>query len=216
MQRGRFVTIEGGDGAGKSTNLDCIHKWLAARGHDVLMTREPGGTPLADEIRSLVLAQRAETVDPIAETLLIFAARAQHVATVVRPALRAGTWVLCDRFTDSTFAYQGGGRGVEEAFIAQLAARTHGDCWPDLTIYLDAPVDVATARARQRDQEGSAGGDRCEVDRFEKEQREFFERVRQVFRHRARTHPRIVQVDASQSLPIVRDALTKLLDEHLS
>ena len=209
MARGRFITIEGVDGAGKSTNLDFIYESLTARGHDVLMTREPGGTPLAEEIRSLALTERSEAVDPLAETLLIFAARAQHVATLVRPALDAGRWVLCDRFTDSTFAYQGGGGGVEDAVIAQLAERVHGDCWPDLTIYLDVPVDLAMARARERDQE-SAGG-----DRFENQQREFFERVRKIFRSRARVYPRIVEVDASQPLQTVCAQLAELLDVYL-
>ena len=210
MARGRFITIEGVDGAGKSTNLDFIRESLTDRGHDVLMTREPGGTPLADEIRSLVLAERTEAVDPLAETLLIFAARAQHVATLVRPALDAGRWVLCDRFTDSTFAYQGGGGGVEDAVIAQLAERVHGDCWPDLTIYLDVPVDLAMARTRERDRQESAGG-----DRFENQQREFFERVRKIFRSRARVYPRIVEVDASQPLQTVYAQLAKLLDAYL-
>lgn len=210
MARGRFITIEGVDGAGKSTTLDFIRERLTARGHEVLTTREPGGTPLAEEIRSLALAERTEAVDPLAETLLIFAARAQHVATRVRPALEAGRWVLCDRFTDSTFAYQGGGVGVEDAVIAQLAERVHGDCWPDLTIYLDAPVDVAMQRVRQRGQQKSAG-----QDRFEKEQREFFERVRKIFRSRARTYPRIVEVDASQPLQTVYAQLATLLDEQL-
>ena len=202
--RGRFITIEGGEGVGKSTNVDYVCQCLAERGHEVLVTREPGGTPLAEQIRSLVVEPRAETVDALAETLLIFAARAQHVATVVEPALRAGRWVLCDRFTDSTFAYQGGGRGVSEPLMAQLAEWTHGDCWPDLTIYLDAPVETALARIRHRDH-----------DRFEHEQRDFFERVRHVYRRRAHQQRRMVEVDASQPLAKVREALTAVLDQHL-
>lgn len=205
MARGRFITVEGIEGVGKTTNLDYIRERLAECGHDVLVTREPGGTPLAEEIRSLVLARRSETVDPWAETLLIFAARAQHVATAVEPALQAGRWVLCDRFTDSTFAYQGGGRGVDENLMMQLAERIHGGCWPDLTIYLDAPVNIPLSRIRHRDH-----------DRFEQERREFFDRVRQVFRQRARAYPRIVEVDASQPLAKVRAALATLLDGYLS
>lgn len=204
MARGKFITLEGGEGAGKSTNLEYVRKCLAGRGHEVLVTREPGGTPLAEEIRSLVTAPRSEPVDAVAETLLIFAARAQHVATVIAPALAAGRWVLCDRFTDSTFAYQGGGRGVDEELLKQLAERVHGDCWPDLTIYLDTPVDAALERIAHR-----AG------DRFESEQEAFFERVRKVYRERARTHRRIVEVDAGQPIAKVRERLAALLAERL-
>ena len=204
MARGKFITLEGGEGAGKSTNLEYVRKCLAERGHEVLVTREPGGTPLAEEIRALVTAPRSEPVDAVAETLLIFAARAQHVATVIAPALTAGRWVLCDRFTDSTFAYQGGGRGVDEELLEQLAERVHGHCWPDLTIYLDAPVDAALKRIAHR-----------ASDRFESEQEAFFERVRRVFRGRARTHRRIVEVDADQPVAKVRERLAALLAEQL-
>lgn len=186
MTRGRFITVEGIDGVGKSTHLRAIHKLLADAGIDFLATREPGGTPLAEQIRGLALAERDEAVAPIAETLLIFAARAQHVATVVEPTLRSGRWVLCDRFTDSTFAYQCGGRGVAEGLVEHLAETVHGDCWPDFTLYLDAPPEVALGRIAAHAR-----------DRFEGEAVDFFKRVREVFRQRARRNHRVVEVDAT-------------------
>lgn len=185
LSRGCFLTIEGGEGAGKSTNVDRVRQILERHGHDVLTTREPGGTPLAEEIRSILLAERDEGVDAMAETLLIFAARAQHVATVIEPALRSGRWVLCERFTDSTFAYQGGGREVDEQVVSTLADLVHPDAWPDLTLYLDAPLDIAMTRIAAR-----------RPDRFERERREFFERVRDTYRARARRHAHIVSIDA--------------------
>ena len=186
MTRGRFITVEGIDGVGKSTHLKAIRKLLADAGIDFLATREPGGTPLAEQIRSLALAERDEPVSPIAETLLIFAARAQHVATVVEPTLRGGRWVLCDRFTDSTFAYQCGGRGVDAGLVEHLAATVHGDCWPDFTLYLDAPPEVALGRIAAHP-----------GDRFEREAVDFFKRVREVFRQRAQQNDRVQEVDAT-------------------
>ncbi len=192
MTRGCFISLEGVEGAGKSTSLDCIQRLLEAHGREVRVTREPGGTPLAEQIRVLLLAGHDEPVDPLAETLLVFAARAQHVATVIEPALRAGRWVLCDRFTDSTFAYQGGGRGVAAEALEQLAALVHGGRWPDLTLYLDMPPRAAMARLGDRD-----------LDRFEREQPAFFERVRGVYRRRASRYQRIVEIDASRDQPLV-------------
>lgn len=195
LSRGRFITIEGGEGAGKSTNVDLVRNVLEGRGLNVLTTREPGGTPLAEEIRSVLLGPRDEAVDPLAETMLIFAARAQHVATVIQPALLAGRWVLCERFTDSTFAYQAGGRGVDAQVVAQLADLAHPGLWPDLTLYLDAPPEAAMTRISTRS-----------LDRIERERREFFERVRQAYATRAREQSYIVRIDASRELgPVQRD-----------
>lgn len=202
---GRFITLEGAEGVGKSTSLDCVHRFLAQRGIDALITREPGGTPLAEEIRRVLLAPRDERVDAVAETLLIFSARAQHFATVIEPALRSGRWVLCDRFTDSTFAYQGGGRGVPIAFLETLAAQVHGDCWPHLTLYLDASVETALARIAGRHR-----------DRFERESAGFFERARAVFRQRVREQEHIVEIDAGRVRSLVRDDIERALDRFLT
>lgn len=200
MTRGRFITVEGMEGVGKSTHVQSIRRRLQDAGLDVVHTREPGGTPLAEQIRTLLVSPREEAVDVLAETLLIFAARAQHVATVIEPALRSGRWVLCDRFTDSTFAYQCGGRGVSEALVEALAGTVHGHCWPDLTLLLDAPVDVALGRIGER-----------AADRFEREDAAFFERVASNFRHRARQHSRIVRIDASGALDGVDHAIAEAL-----
>lgn len=204
-QRGRFITLEGGEGVGKTTNLGLIEDILARRGHDVLVTREPGGTPLAEEIRGILLARRNERVTPLAEALLVFAARAQHVHTVIEPALAEGRWVLCDRFTDSTFAYQAGGRGLDPAIVEQLATWVHEARWPDLTLYLDAPADLGMARIAHRDQ-----------DRFEGERRAFFDRVRAVYRERARTEGRVVEIDASRPLADVSALVAAALDRFLA
>ena len=205
MTAGRFITLEGAEGVGKSTSLDFVHRYLAERGIDALVTREPGGTPLGEEIRQLVLAPRDEPVDALAETLLIFAARAQHFANVIRPALDNGQWVLCDRFTDSTFAYQGGGHGVAEAFLATLAAQVHADCWPHLTLYLDAPLEVGIERIATR-----------ELDRIEREPLAFFERTRAVFKQRAKELERIVEIDASQVRSAVRSDIAAVLDRFMA
>ena len=140
MARGRFITLEGSEGAGKSTNVGVAARCLRAMDVDVVITREPGGTPLAEEVRGLLLSTREESVDPLAETLLMFAARAQHVAEFVEPNLAGGRWVLCERFTDATHAYQGGGRGVDAGLIDTLARLVHPELEPDLTLYLDVPV----------------------------------------------------------------------------
>ena len=203
--RGRFVTVEGAEGVGKTTHVRTIEQRLAAAGIDVVRTREPGGTPLAEEIRETLATPRQENIDVLAETLLVFAARAQHVAAVIEPALRSGKWVLCDRFTDSTFAYQCGGRGVSEALVETLATEVHGHCWPDVTFFLDAPVSVGLGRISGR-----------EADRFESEDAAFFERVRSVFADRARRHARIVKIDASDTLERVDQALASALNEFLA
>lgn len=208
--RGRFISLEGAEGAGKTTGLECVRRFLAARGRRVVTTREPGGTPLAEDIRALLLRPRDETVHAFAETLLVFAARVQHVATVVEPALRRGEWVLCDRFTDSTIAYQVGGRGVDAEAVAWLAERAHGRCWPDLTLYLDVPVRTGFARVKSR-----AGG-QWRGDRFEREQLEFFERVREAYRHHAAEHSRIVSIDASQDAAAVRRDLESAVERFVA
>lgn len=149
MTRGRFITVEGIEGVGKTSNMEFIRTLLEDRGHEVVVTREPGGTALAEQIREIVLEPAAE-IPPLTELLLVFAARSTHVQQKIRPAVERGQWVLCDRFTDATLAYQGGGRGIDEQLIYQLAAAVHGELWPDLTLLLDAPVSVGLNRAANR------------------------------------------------------------------
>ncbi len=200
-----FITVEGGEGVGKSTNMDFIEAHLTASGIDVLRTREPGGTPLAEQIRDLLLSPRDETVSDWGELLLVFAARAQHVNNVIAPALAAGKTVLCDRFTDATFAYQGAGRGLSMDKISQLESMVLGDVRPDLTILLDAPVAVGMARALERG----------EPDRFEQEQTAFFERVRACYRDRAASEPaRFEVVDAGAELARVQSELAAVLERR--
>jgi dTMP kinase len=191
---GRFVTMEGIEGVGKSTQVARLSEALNAMGVAHVVTREPGGTPLAESIREIVLTAREEALPPTAELLLMFAARAVHLANHVQPNLRAGRWVICDRFTDATYAYQGGGRQLRMDTIGALESMVQGTLRPDLTILLDAPVEDALARARRR----NAGSP---DDRFERERSEFFERVRKVYCERAAANPkRIAVVDAT--LPI--------------
>lgn len=207
MASGRFITVEGTEGAGKSTNLEFARQHLAAAGKPVLVTREPGGTPLGEDIRGLLLGHRHDGMSVDAELLLMFAARAEHLHRVIRPALARGDWVLCDRFTDATFAYQGGGRGVPSARIAMLEQWVQGDLRPDLTLYLDVPVETGLARA----------GRRSDPDRFEKEQSSFFDQVRAVYLRIAREQPgRIKVVDAGQTLEAVRGQLAAHLDAFLA
>lgn len=205
MSRGRFITLEGIEGAGKSTVAQRVSEWLAARGITARVTREPGGTPLAERVRKIVLERGPEAVSPRAETLLMFAARSIHVENLIRPALAGGEWVLCDRFTDATRAYQGYGRGMDLGWIEQLAAAIHGDLQPDCTLLLDLPVEVGLSRARGRS--GMA------ADRFEAETVEFFERVRQGYLALARHEPERVRViDASLALPAVTEQVTTALE----
>jgi dTMP kinase len=204
MQRGRFLTIEGTEGVGKSTNLTYVQNWLSQRGIEVVVSREPGGTPFAEEIRALLLARRDEAVDETAELLLIFAARAQHIQRVIKPALARGAWVLCDRFTDATYAYQGGGRGLSLATIAQLEMLVQGELRPDLTLILDIDVELGLARARERG----------ELDRFESETIAFFERVRSAYSARVQTAPvQYAVVNAGQALTDVQAELDKILQQ---
>lgn len=186
--RGRFITVEGGEGAGKSTLMDRIVDWLQDHGHCVIKTREPGGTELAERIRDIILSNEHSSLCDQAELLLMFAARAQHLEELIRPALARGDFVLCDRFTDATWAYQGGGRRMSLELIAHLEDMVHGDLQPDLTLLLDLPVETGLERASQRGQ----------ADRIEQEPVEFFERVRAAYLERARDNPgRFAIIDAS-------------------
>lgn len=204
MQRGKFLTIEGTEGVGKSTNLAFVREWLTTQGVEVVVTREPGGTPLAEEVRGLLLSKREEAVDETAELLLVFAARAQHLARVIKPALARGAWVLSDRFTDATYAYQGGGRCLSKSTIELLEQLVQGDLRPDLTLILDIDVELGLNRARQRG----------ELDRFESETIEFFERVRAGYRQRAEAAPeRYAVVDAGQELIAVQADINRLLSK---
>lgn len=203
---GLFITLEGPEGAGKSTNRDYLAERLRAAGCDLLLTREPGGTPLAERIRELLLAPSAEPMAADTELLLVFAARAQHLAQVIRPALAAGKVVLCDRFTDATYAYQGGGRGLAAERIAVLEQFVQGELHPDLTLVFDLPVEVGLARAAARGR----------LDRFEQEAQDFFEAVRQTYLARARLAPqRYRLLDAAQPLAAVQAQLDRLLPELL-
>ena len=196
MKRGRFITLDGGVGAGKSTQLQTVAACLTAAGIPFLTTREPGGTPRAEAIRGLLLSPgEAEPMASETELLLMFAARAQHVKQRIEPALAAGTWVLCDRFTDATRAYQGGGRGLDLSQIEALAAWVHGDCWPDLTLLLDVPAAQGLARAEKRSAK----------DRIEQEALAFFERVRAHYLAQAAAEPtRFRVIDAAPA----EDAVT--------
>ncbi|MCE8032344.1 dTMP kinase [Billgrantia tianxiuensis] len=212
QQRGRFITLEGGEGVGKSTNLEWVAQWLTAHGVEVVRTREPGGTPRAEAIRELLLsAEFEEPLDVDAELLLMFAARAQHLAQRIRPALERGAWVLCDRFTDATFAYQGGGRGIEPERIAQLEHFVQRGLEPDLTLLLDMPVEAAQQRLQGR---LTASGHAR--DRFEQEHRAFFEAVRQAYLARAEAAPRRVAViDADAPLATVQARLAECLESRV-
>jgi dTMP kinase len=203
---GRFLTIEGIEGVGKSTQVTRLSTALNERGIAHVVTREPGGTPLAERIRAVLLDNvQGETMPPTAELLLMFAARAVHLTNLVEPVLRAGRWVVCDRFIDATYAYQGGGRRLSADTIGQLETLVLGTRRPDLTLLLDAPVEQALGRARQRNAGAAA-------DRFESERAEFFERVRDAYRARAAAEPdRIAVVDASQSADRVAVQILELL-----
>lgn len=204
MARGIFITLEGGEGAGKSTSLAFIQAWLRQAGKNVLVTREPGGTETGERIREILLHGRELSISPETELLLMFAARAEHLARVIRPALERGQTVLCDRFTDASYAYQGGGRGIAEARIAELENWVQGALRPDLTLLLDVPVEVGLKRANAR----------SAPDRFESENIAFFERVRGAYLARAAREPKRMRViDASQTPEAVERALGIILDE---
>lgn len=201
---GQLITLEGGEGVGKTTNLAFIERYFDDRGIPLLRTREPGGTPLGENIRELLL--QGDAMDLKAELLLVFAARAQHVAAVIRPALSVGTWVLSDRFTDASYAYQGGGRGLSLEMIETLERWVQDMLQPDLTLLLDLPVETGMARAK----------DRGRPDRFESEQLDFFERVRAAYVGRAKAYPqRFRRIDASQALETVQAEIKSHLDAFL-
>ncbi|MGJ0431261.1 dTMP kinase [Methylobacter sp.] len=202
MTRGKFITLEGGEGVGKTTNLSFISSYLQNHGIDVIVTREPGGTRLAEKIRELLLDSNNESISESAELLLMFAARAQHIKHVIEPALSQGKWVLCDRFTDATYAYQGGGRNMNINTIEWLENLVQDTLRPDLTLLLDAPVEVGIERAK----------DRGQLDRFESEKIDFFERVRQAYLRQAELYPeRIKLIKADQPLSDVQNKLIDML-----
>lgn len=202
-----FITLEGTEGVGKSTALAYIQGYLAKHQVPFVTTREPGGTPLAEKIRTLLLAKDAEAMSSITELLLVFAARAQHLAQVIKPALAAGQWVLCDRFTDATYAYQGGGRGLSNTDIGLLETLVQGELRPTLTLWLDAPVELGLSRAAARQQ----------LDRFEEEKAVFFDKVRAVYQQRAEAEPkRYRRIDASLSIDEVQEQIHHVLAHFLA
>ena len=202
MTRGKFITLEGGEGVGKTTNLVFIKDYLQQHNISVVVTREPGGTVLAEKIRHLLLDKDSEAISEQAELLLIFAARAQHIKHVIEPALAQGDWVLCDRFTDATYAYQGGGRNMRISTIEWLENLVQGNLRPDLTVLLDAPVEIGIERARER---GA-------FDRFESEKIGFFEHVRRAYLLQVELHPeRIKLIKANQPLVDVQRAIVDVI-----
>ncbi len=204
--RGKFITVEGIEGVGKSTNIEAICQVLTDEGIEHIVTREPGGTDLGEDIRGLLLGHKHSNMSSDCELLLMFAARAQHLAQIIKPALDLGQWVVCDRFTDATYAYQGGGRGIADEHIALLEQWVHGDGGPDLTLLLD--TDVATGMGRVEKRGAS--------DRFEVEAHAFFERVRSKYLERAKQEPsRIAVIDASQSLAEVKQSIANTLKPYL-
>lgn len=208
--RGRFITLEGSEGVGKTTNLAVIEGYLRGLGIDLLVTREPGGTALGERIRGVLLEVAADDSEPpmqqMAELLLMFAARAQHVATVIEPALAAGRWVLSDRFTDASFAYQGAGRQMGSDTVATLETLVQGELRPEITLYLDIDPEVAFKRIADR-----------ELDRIEREEREFFHRVRACYLSRAQAEPeRFAVIDASLALAAVERAVVLALQTKLA
>ena len=203
METGKFITVEGIEGVGKSTNVAFLRDAIEKRGYKVLTTREPGGTPMAERIREMLIEHGDEAVPDITELLLMFASRSLHVNNVIQPALAAGTWVICDRFTDASRAYQGGGRGFPQEDINRLAEWVHGDLRPNLTILLDAPVETGMSRAGRR---GSP--DRIEIERVD-----FFERVRECYLSLAEGDPeRFAVIDASRDIDAVRVSIESVID----
>lgn len=204
---GKFITLEGSEGVGKTTSLNYIKEFIESKGHKVLVTREPGGTPLAEDLRATLLANRQEVVEPEAELLMMFAARAQHVKQIIKPALENGDWVLCDRFVDASYAYQGGGRGLSFSRINEIEQWTLQGFAPDLTLLLDMSVDEGMARTRQR---GTP-------DRFETEKTEFYQRIREAYLQRAsQFSERIHIVDAAPEIEKVQLSIKALLQEFCS
>ena len=207
MKRGIFITVEGIEGVGKSTNIGFMRALIEARGLQVLTSREPGGTPMAEEIRGLLLEHGDEPMPDIVELLLMFAARALHVNNVIKPALEEGIWVICDRFTDTSRAYQGAGRGFPLSDINRIADWVHGDLQPDLTVLLDAPVEIGMERA----------GQRSEPDRIESQRVDFFVRARECFLSLAAAEPeRFAVVDANRDKEAVRTSIDAVINDILN
>jgi len=206
--KGKMICLEGGEGAGKSTALKVVTGWLDGRGRRSLVTREPGGTPFAEKIRKLLLDPQTGEIDPVTELLLMFAARRENVVDVIEPALADGIDVICDRFTDASYAYQGGGRELGPQPVARLAGLVHPELQPDLVLVLDVPVKVGLERIKRR-----RGG----PDRFEGSRVAFLERVRTAYLERARAHPdRYVVIDATQDIEEVGAEIRKRLEERLA
>ncbi len=205
MQTPKFITVEGVEGSGKSTNVEFIRTILENHGIKSAVTREPGGTPLAEQIRRLLLDHHNEQVEHETEVLMMFAARRQNVKHVIEKALESGKWVICDRFTDATFAYQGSGRGMSADVITELAELTHDNLWPDLTIFLDLPVEISMERVRQHSR-----------DRIESESKAFFQRVRDRYLELAKAEARYVVINANQPLTLVQaeieQSIAKLIE----
>jgi len=201
MTRGRFITLEGMDGAGKTTHLEWLKERLQDRGIPLKVTREPGGTALGESLRGLLLDSH-EPRQPETEALLMFAARSEHIAQVIAPALAAGQWVLCDRFTDATYAYQAGGSGMDWSRIAELERWVQGDLQPDLTLYFDLAPEIGKTRTRAA----------REPDRFEREKLDFYGRVRAAYQKRAQEHPeRIRVIDAARTISEIQVELEKII-----
>ncbi|MAX50529.1 MAG: dTMP kinase [Methylophaga sp.] len=204
---GKFISIEGIEGAGKSTQIQFIKTYLERFNQTVVVTREPGGTPLAEEIRELLLKPREERMSDDTELLLMFAARAQHINQVILPAVSEGKWVVCDRFVDATFAYQGAGRGIHEERIAALSEWTLAGLKTDLTLLFDLPVDVGQQRVNQR---------LLQKDRFEQEKTDFFEKIRHCYLERAAAEPERIQIiDAEKSITAIEQQVSNILDKLL-
>lgn len=204
VTKGQFITVEGTEGVGKSTNMAFIEEWLIKAGKEIVITREPGGTVLGEKLRAVLLDAKEQSMCDDTELLLMFAARSQHLHEVIQPALASGKWVLCDRFTDATYAYQGGGRGIDMSRIAQLEQWVQGDFRPDLTLILDLPVDVGLERA----------GKRSAPDRFELEKHDFFNKVRDTYLARAAEHPgRYRVIDASPSISEIQQSIQAVLEK---
>lgn len=204
---GKFITIEGQDGAGKSTNIAAIASFLARNNIDFVTTREPGGTEFGETLRQLLLSSKDNIIGDMSELLLIFAARAQHIDAIIKPALAQEQWVLCDRFTDATYAYQGAGRALGFDAVGQLEQLVQGDLRPDLTLVLDLPVDVGVARA----------GQRSEPDRFEQQQLDFKQRVRDAYLEIADTQPeRVKLINATESIEAVANQIITILEQFIT
>ena len=205
-QRGRLITLEGGDGVGKTTHIKLLEAYLTEQGQSVLTTREPGGTALGEALRKVLLRDELEC-GAETEMMVLFAARTQHLHAVLLPAIANGQWILCDRFTDATFAYQGGGRGLDFQRIRTLETLVQGDLQPDLTVLLDVPVGVAAQRVTQRG---------AQLDRFERERETFFEAVREAYLARAAEEARFAVIDASPGLDAVQESIEQCLSQRLT